>query len=738
MKSSWNRHRVLIWFPLTVALVLLPTGKAVAQNSPAATVPNQTASKTAADASQAVPLLSLKLVPGIDIPLGASTPVFGLGGGLRVGVDYRLPFLPIVYVGGGLGYDYDTATHGVANSVSVTSASLGGGVRFPVTPWLSATAGITGGYFFSFLNDFSTSAGNPFVSAEAGVVLLPSPWHVNVGASYLYYFGLYSGLSASVGLSYDLGPSRAASPVKVLQPPPVKAQPLNQQPVKQPPQKPSTTLELKELSFDDIYPVFHTYYDTHPLGKVVLSNTTGKPISGIKVSFQIKEFMADAKECPAPADLGSGESKSVDLFGLFLPTILETTEKTKTQARVDVEYTLAGQVQHQSLVQSIPILDRNATTWADNQRAAAFVTTKDPAVLTFSKNVNSMVKGMIKGAVNPNLLTAIALFQALQLYGLTYSQDPIPTITTSKQVADYIQFPRQTLQYKGGKCSDFSVLYTALLESLGIETAFITIPGHIFIAFSTAVSPDEARKSFSRADNLIFRNEKSWIPVEVTESAGFLQAWQDGAKEWRENLSRKQADFYPLHDAWQSYEPVGLPGAEVTVTLPPSEKIVNAYQGEAGKFVDQEIFPRVADFENQIAKVQDPRKPMNDLGVLYAKYGQYDRAQKEFAKLLAKEDYVPALLNMGHLLYLSDQKEKALDYYDRALAKDPKNPRVLLAVAKASHDLEDYFRTKKAYAELKLLDPDLALQFAYLDLKGEESTRAANEAGVNGIVVWEE
>ena len=45
---------------------------------------------------------------------------------------------------------------------------------------------------------------------------------------------------------------------------------------------------------------------------------------------------------------------------------------------------------------------------------------------------------------------------------------------------------------------------------------------------------------------------------------------------------------------------------------------------------------------------------------------------------------------------------------------------------------------KKVYAELKVKDPDLALQFAYLDLKGEEATRAANAAGVNGVVVWEQ
>ena len=503
-------------------------------------------------------------------------------------------------------------------------------------------------------------------------------------------------------------------------------------------QNSATSLGLKELSFDDIYPVFHAYYDTHPLGKVMLSNTTGQPITDITVSFQIKEFMTDPKDCPAPSELPPGESVSVDLFGLFLPTILETTEKTKAQARVDVQYTLGGQVQHQSLVETIPILDRNATTWADNRRAAAFVTTKDPAVLTFSKNVDSMVEGIIKGAVNPNLLTAIAFFEAVQLYGLKYSQDPIPTFTANKQVADYIQFPRQTLQYKGGKCSDFSVLYSALLESVGIETAFITIPGHIFIALSAAVSPDEARKTFSRADDLIFFGDKSWIPVEVTEKGGFLQAWQDGAKEWRENTSNNQAAFYPLHDAWQLYEPVGLPGGEVTVLLPPSEKIVTAYQEEVAKFIDQEILPRVALLEKQITKAQDPRKPTNALGVLYAQYGQYDRAQKEFEKLLAKENYVPALLNMGNILYLREEKVKALDYYNRAYAQDPENPRVILAVARVNHDLENYFAAKKFYADLKERDPDLALQYAYLDMRGEEATRAAEVSGVEATVVWEE
>jgi hypothetical protein len=158
--------------------------------------------------TQAPALFSLQLAPGVDIPLGASSQVFGVGGGVRFEAEYRLPSLPLVYVSGGLGYDYDAANF-IPQSVSVASASLGSGLRFDLLPWLSATAGISGGYFFSFLNDFSKSGGNPFVSAEAGVILLPSPWHVNVGVAYLYYFGLYSGLSASIGLSYDFAPSRA-------------------------------------------------------------------------------------------------------------------------------------------------------------------------------------------------------------------------------------------------------------------------------------------------------------------------------------------------------------------------------------------------------------------------------------------------------------------------------------------------------------------------------------------------
>ena len=621
--------------------------------------------------------------------------------------------------------------------------SVGSGLRFDLIRWLSLSLGVSGGYFYSMLNnDLSVAGGSRFLSADARAVLLPGPLRFMVGASFRYLFGLlYSGLSAYFGLSYEFAPAAAAAPTQanIQEKPLAKAVPLQEQPLnEQLIEKRKPSVELKDLALEDIFPAIRTYYDNHPLGKVVLSNMLDQPITAISVSFQVKQFMDDPENCPSPFELKPGESKEVELFGLFRPNILETTEATKAQARVDLEYTLNGQIQHQSLIQTIRILDRNAITWTDNRRAAAFVTTKDPAVLTFSKNVHSIVKGKVRGSINASLLAAMAFHETLHLYGLAYSQDPIPTLTTNNQVADYIQFPRHTLEYKGGKCSDFSVLYSALLESVGIETAFITIPGHILLAFSLELSPDEARQTFSHPDDLIFQSDKSWIPLEVTESVGFLQAWQDGAKEWRENLRENQAVFYPLHEAWRLYEPVGLPGERAIVNLPPSEKIVEMYQKESARFVEQEVSTKGAIIQAEMREAQDQTKLTNDLGVLYAKYGLYDQAKQEFEKLLEKEEYVPALVNIGNVFYLNDGKEKALDYYNRAYAKDPKNPRVLLAVAKASHDLENYYLAKKAYAELLALDPNLALRFAYLALKGEEATRSAEISGVAGVVVWEE
>ena len=338
--------------------------------------------------------------------------------------------------------------------------------------------------------------------------------------------------------------------------------------------------------------------------------------------------------------------------------------------------------------------------------------------------------------------TAIALHDALRLYGISYVSNPLtPYAVTSqdKAIVDTLKFPRQTFEYRSGDCSDLSILYSALMESVQIETAFITIPGHIFMAFALRATPEEIRQSFSQTDELVFRNEKVWVPIEVTErEKTFLDAWQLGAKEWRENLSKNQAGFFPVHEAWAVFEPVGLPGSGNAPVLPDSAQVVKDFWDDVTRLVDREIFNKVAALQAAITKSQESPKTINALGVLYARYDLTEKAEREFKRATVKNEYVPALVNLGNLAFLKGDMEGALTYYNKGYKKDPKYPGALLGIARASHDIENYATVKKAFGELKQVDPDLASRFAYLELKGEESTRAADIAQVKDLIIWQE
>ncbi len=383
--------------------------------------------------------------------------------------------------------------------------------------------------------------------------------------------------------------------------------------------------------------------------------------------------------------------------------------------------------------------DRNAITWDDDRKAAAFVTAKDPAVLEYAKNVSGWIKQISPTAIDKNLI--IAMHNSLTEYGITYQIDPkTPFTEFSKDTlsVDFLQFPRQTLTYTSGDCDDLSILYSALLEAVGIETAFITVPGHIYMAFALNITPAEAKRTFLKPDDLIFIEEKVWLPVEITMvQDNFLSAWAMGAKEWRENIGKGQAKIYPMHDSWEEYKPVGLPGS-TSVSMPSKDNIVSAFQKELTSFIDKEIYPRVEKLEGQISQSNNAPKYMNRLGVLYARYGLNDKAASQFEKILRSNEYVPTLINMGNISFLNNEIKDALEYYERALVIEPDNPKVLLSIARAGHELENYETVRDSYDKLKLIDPALAMRFSYLDLRGDEAARAAEVSEITEVVVWDE
>ena len=164
---------------------------------------------------------------------------------------------------------------------------------------------------------------------------------------------------------------------------------------------------------------------------------------------------------------------------------------------------------------------------------------------------------------------------------------------------------------------------------------------------------------------------------------------------------------------------------------------MDRYQKVTIRFLDREMADQLAELTKKVADSKEDPKVVNSLGVLYARYGRYDDAKVQFKKASAKNKaYLSPLLNLGMIAIAEDDTAAALEYYEAARKIEPKNTQVLLGYARVNHELENYGSVRTAYDELKKTDPDLAAQFAYLDLRGDEAARAADISKAKEVTLW--
>jgi Tetratricopeptide repeat len=653
------------------------------------------------------------LEPSVTVPLGSSNSDFALGGAGTIRGELVFPSLPFLFFTAGIGYAYSPLQY--VRSVSTVAATLGVGLRTELTPWLAARAYVEGGAYDSFLNDPVDIAPGvyPLASAGAGLSFDFSPTiSLLLDGRYENRVGLYQGIGAGLGLAVHLGGKHAPS------------------------------VFVRDERFADIFSVFYKYYDDHTLGEAVLENRESAPITDVRVRLQIKEYMDSPKDCVVAPTVKPGESQKISLYGLFKSSVLDVTEATKVPVEITVDYVFKGEKYSVTRVQTLRVLDRNAMTWDDDRRVAAFITAKEPAVLDFSKNVLATVGSRLPPAIDRNLLMGMAIHDALVLKGVAYSPDPArPYSETSKDksTVDFLQFPRQTLDYRAGDCDDLTILSCALMESIDVQTAFITVPGHIFMALALRMGEEDARKTLLDPDSAIYRDGKVWIPVEITETQGdFLDAWLLGAKEWKENAGKGTANFYTTADSWAAYEPVGLPGSSSSGAPPAEASLTDRFQKDLSRYVDHEIAPRVTVLQAEIKSSGGSSRSVNKLGVLFARYGQGDKAEQQFLSILGKEEFPPALTNLGNLALMKGDAARAITYYGRAYRKDAGNPSALVGLAKAYSLRGDSVQASSWYQKLQAVAPDLAEKYAYLMETGISGTRAGQAGALAGGVEWAE
>ena len=475
----------------------------------------------------------------------------------------------------------------------------------------------------------------------------------------------------------------------------------------------STPLDINVLGLQDVFSNTYKLYEQEGIGVARLTNNTATPQKNIKVGFMLNNFMDYPTESKLD-ELSPGETKDVPLKAVFNNNILSLTEDTPVQAKVEASYYLNGQKKTFSTIKTINIYDKHRLMWNEQGRYAAFITPKDPVLLNFSRSVASQFPTIKE----PTLLAA-AVFDALGVSGVTYLTDPSNPyqVTSGKtDTVDYIQYPRETLQRKTGDCDDLTALYSASLESMGIQTRVLLVPGHMLMMFSTGADIDE--DNYTMNNMYVLYEGSMWIPVETTLlGKSFAKAWEAGASayyKWKD----KGLSIFNAHEAWQRFKPATLPDDSWKNTEFSRTSVDKTFPGDLMSTLKISTQTKTRHYLQELRKDPSNLNAYLQVGIIMAKSGDQEEAKKYFRKILdSNPKHAAALNNLGNLLMLDGQFQGAQKYYLDAAASDPQDAETLVNLAKAFKATNNIEQAKAAFIKAKKLNPAITDEHKALALE---------------------
>jgi hypothetical protein len=501
---------------------------------------------------------------------------------------------------------------------------------------------------------------------------------------------------------------------------------------------------IRSITFDTpaIAPVFaamQSYYVQHPIGTVTITNIESYAIADIEVYFNQPGYMDSPTLAAKIPSLKPGEARVVPLLASYNAEVFLTAGVTPLNGEVRVKYRSRGRAAEQTQPVMYDLQDKSALVWDDDRKVAAFITPQDGGLVNYVSFVRRACEPESVPAVNMQTSTAMEVFEGLSEIHLLYQPDPVTPFAAfhgSTTSVDSVSLPRDTLKRGTGDCDDLTVAYCSLLEAAGVETGFITIPGHIYAAFNTGVSGRSASSLNPDSSMTLNVDGQLWIPVEITliGKDSFMGAWRKGAAEYHAFDTKPEARrLYRTRQAQETFRAIGLKDADLGLQYGSDAKILERYRLDLAAFGDTLIKAKKDAAERNMRK-----EDYNNLGVEYVKLRRYALAADAFTHALSVDpSYVNAMANMGSLKLVQEDTKGALSLYLAAaeILQKPEHDdplvlaKVSLAIAKAYYKLEQTDKAKEYYDLAKSADPSTVAEYAYLGSTQETGARASAAAG---------
>lgn len=278
-------------------------------------------------------------------------------------------------------------------------------------------------------------------------------------------------------------------------------------------------VEIKQ----NIYPALNDKYINDPIATARVINLTNERID-VKPIMIINGISEEKLQSPI-VSIQPYDTSEVNYFAVISENYAEVNPEITYASfyLMTVNDDFDDEYQKALLVNGI-------NAWDGNVKNLRYFIQRDMNFsVKYSKSILAKHKSEIDTVANviSNFHKAKIIFNSF-IENLTYTSDP-------RASAEYVQYPNQTLELKGGDCDDLSVCYSSLLESIGMETALVDYKTnaelrHVNVMFNTGLSPQQASLISENDTKYFIRKNDSgedevWIPIETTSLSDFESAW---------------------------------------------------------------------------------------------------------------------------------------------------------------------------------------------------------------------
>lgn len=473
-------------------------------------------------------------------------------------------------------------------------------------------------------------------------------------------------------------------------------------------------LQLDVIDMSNIFSNTYKIYENEGIGKILLTNNTRTKINSLKLAFTIKSYMDFPSEVEI-RDLPPLSSREIPLKAVFNNKILEVSEDTPVQTEIMVTYYENQKPKSFSKNHTITLYEKHRMMWVEKDRVATFITSKDPVLLEFTRSVVTQY-----GDVNSPLVYASAIFDFLGYMGMTYLLHPTNPyqITEGKNnYVDYVQYPRDTLKRNSGVCTDLVVLFSASLESLGVRTMLLGIPGHLFMMF--ALGPVSEMGDDTMGDMLVIHDGLLWAPIELTTiGSTFMKAWETGSKTYNEKKAQGAIDYIELRNAWGRYKPATLPFTDWRAQVVPRSAVDKHFSNEMVRI--NKIALKYLSIGHFLALKKNPNDvdAMIQIGIIYGEGGDADEAKRFFEKAALLSTSNSAINNnLGNIHFLKGEYKDALLDYQTAADIDPADPYILVNLTKSYLCLDQRDNAAEAFRKAISIDKGIAKKYRAITIE---------------------